>query len=548
MLYKNSVTIMLLLLLLLPITTDAIEPYSVRTVYFMPTDSIDRSDWLDLNDIMKNVQSTYRDEMNRHGFPNQTFRLETDHNNRIIVHKFNGRHNKAHYSGNTIGLVTNEIKHKFNDERNIYMVVMAGMDALQSGFAAGIASARPGGWFIEGKDHGYALSVETTKDHVERVIMHELGHTFGLWHIALYDPSDQIMGSGRKLSEHESRWLSKSYYFQDNWIPSFAPSISHFHKPQSLNNNHIQFNIDVSDPEGLHQAYVASQNTNIVGWDYLGGINDTVTFDVGRWLVSDDTQPIWIQVMDNNGNWLWYQQYYKLPKQEEFEDGTKYLTIRNKRDVNSLTPVNGENEWVGWQNAGIFEKIHGGVPPNLPDWYLDFPNMDKWEHWFYSHANSRFVYDISGKQYNRFESHFYMPNPCNRVASVRVICFADDIEVYQSEILRAPAAQNKHIVVDFPEDTKKLTIQITDALDGITCDHFVFGEPIIKIVSEEDKNLPVINEDEEKDLDIVNQDENEEHIEPPDETICVGCEIDADPRSVNSKSKLTTTWGAIKGQ
>ena len=72
----------------------------MRTVYFMPSNSINRSDWLDLDNIMKNNQEVYRNEMDRHRFPDKTFRLETDNQGQVIVHKFNGKHNKRNYSGN----------------------------------------------------------------------------------------------------------------------------------------------------------------------------------------------------------------------------------------------------------------------------------------------------------------------------------------------------------------------------------------------------------------------------------------------------------------
>lgn len=410
--------------------------HTVRTVYFMPVDSDDRSDWLDLDTIMKNAQLLYKNELDRHGFPDKTFRLETDQNNRVIVHKINGIYNKLHYRSNTMNSVIDEIRNKFdNDERNIYIVVMAGMDLVESGISAGIASAKPGGWSVQARDHGYALSAETTRGDVEQVIIHELGHTFGLWHIVLYDRSDQIMGGyGKLLSLHEARWLSKNHYFNDRFNFSFAPSISNFHKPEALNNNLIQFRIDVSDPQGLHQAYIF-KNSDILGWDYIEGVNDSATFDIDRWLVSGSDQYIWVQIMDNDGNWVWHRMHYELPDQQEFEDGRKHLTIRNKNDINALIPLNSENEWCGWENAGIYEKMHGGSTPDLPNWYVDFPKMDDWTHWFYSHAKSRFVYDVSHAEYNRFESYFYMPNPCNDQASVKIICFADNIQIYESEVL-----------------------------------------------------------------------------------------------------------------
>ena len=136
---QYSVIIILLLLgiLFVPMSTNAVEPYTVRTVYFMPTDSIDKSDWLDLDNIMKTNQEVYRNEMDRYGFPGKTFRLETDNQGQVIVHKFKGRHNKAHYSGDTMSLVRQELQARFNDKKNIYVIVMAGMPALQSGEAGG---------------------------------------------------------------------------------------------------------------------------------------------------------------------------------------------------------------------------------------------------------------------------------------------------------------------------------------------------------------------------------------------------------------------------
>ena len=141
--------------------------------------------------------------------------------------------------------------------------------------------------------------------------MHELGHAFGLWHIVLYDPQEFILGSGKKLSLHEARWLSKSYYFNDRWIFGFAPSIVKFHSAEAFGDDDIRFRVDVSDPNGLHQAY-AFLNTNIVGWDYLNGNNDTAMFDIERRHLENNTT-IWIQLMDNHGNWLWYSENYEMP-------------------------------------------------------------------------------------------------------------------------------------------------------------------------------------------------------------------------------------------
>ena len=202
---------------------------------------------------------------------------------------------------------------RFNDDKkNIYATVIAGVPALQSGRAGGVGRAKPGGWWNKGEDHGFVLSGETSRDNTKQVLLHELGHAFGLWHIVLYDPAEYILGSGKKLSLHEARWLSKSCYFNNGWNFSHAPSIVNFHDVEGLDNNDVRFRVDVSDPDGLHQAY-AFLDTNIVGWDYLNGSNsDTAVFDIERKHVSNNNE-LWIQLMDNDGNWLWYPKHYRLP-------------------------------------------------------------------------------------------------------------------------------------------------------------------------------------------------------------------------------------------
>lgn len=521
--------------------------FEVKTVYLIPTDSVDNSEELNLNDIMKSVQTTYRDEMNRHGFGNKTFDLETDKDGRVVVHKVKGDRNKFFY--NTVDnffLVQGELENKgYNNRQSIYAIVMAGMNSV-FGSAAGLAASyASGAWFNNDNYYGYCIVIESTQQDTERIISHELGHTFGFAHIVLDNSNDLIMGSaGDKLAFHEARWLSRNQYFNHKWTHNFGPEIVGFHGAKNQNDGKIRITADISDPDGLFQSYGFVTTPTPAGYAvigvnfYDGNMNVKIDFDdIDRYLLTASNE-IWIQLMDSHGNWRYHHpKIYKLPDQEEFEDHKKYLTIRNKHDINSLTPINNENEWFGWENAGVFEKIPDTDAPKLPEWYFDFPNMHDWTHWFYSHASSRFIYDISNKGYNRFESHFYMPNPCGGGATMKVVCFADDIEIYHSELLSAPAAQNKHFQVNIPENTSKFTIQVTDAQDGIFCDHFVFGEPVMKIVTQDEINRIDINED---------MDENQ--VEPPEDIICEGCEIDIDPRSVNGKFKLATSWGVIKSR
>ena len=71
-----------------------------------------------------------------------------------------------------------------------------------------------------------------------------------------------------------------------------------------------------------------------------------------------------------------------------------------------------------------------------------------------------------------------MPNPCTHIAtpaSIEVKIFADDIEVYHSGVWKGDEARNTHISFDLPEGTQTLAINVSDAGDGGSCDHFIFA-------------------------------------------------------------------------
>ena len=122
------------------------------------------------------------------------------------------------------------------------------------------------------------------------------------------------------------------------------------------------------------------------------------------------------------------------------------------------------------------------------------PYMDEWDNFFYSHAKSRIVYDLSGGNYVKFDAYFDMPNPCGSVASVEVICLADGAEIYNSGVLRGAQTRNTKISFDIPAGTQILTINVTDAGDDIGCDHFIFANARLEhadssVVKVEDSTL-----------------------------------------------------------
>ena len=310
----------------------------------MPTDSEDRLEKLELDAVMRSVQAGYADELDRQGFPDQSFKLLTnklanrilaghdEDDDKIVVFKIRGNHDKAHYSKDTQTLVLRELGLDQNDGRgfgvgtgllNILVIVMAGMESLDFGTALGLAVVRPGGQFFHGKDYGFALVAET--EDIEQTIMHELGHVFGLWHLGQNDHENNIMGNGRKLKFHQARWLSKNHYFID-FDDDFEKNIrlinpppwieSKFLKIESLGDI-LQYSVDVGDEDndGVHQVYLIDDRTqSVLAWDFMKDNQDTAVFEVERKLVIPDwleavlVEPykhkVWLFAMDNNGNWI----------------------------------------------------------------------------------------------------------------------------------------------------------------------------------------------------------------------------------------------------
>ncbi len=555
--FKKSLTRLLIIivflsLFLIPSIGYAADPFIVRVIYFKAHggEPLNHEKY---DKIIKDMQEFFKNEMIRHGYGDKTFEIETDANIDLKIHTINGKHPGDHYTGEIFNAyyqkISKEIPFAINNttnrdqQDNIYIVLVGGVEIVDDG----LGSPWGGGWTFAGNAVGGTAIINENfeklyPNHYESIIAHEFAHSFGMKHDKL---EGSVMGplpfgGPTHITDFEARLLNKHHIFNDVHILNTRPEIVGGITSKAIGRDTVRFEIKVRGNADLYHCQVHK------GQDYLGsaslkGRNDIAQVDVPRNFIANGDNLHFI-IYDVNGNRV-EKRFDNIQLPEPIfinESKFKYLTIRDKQ-IDSLIPINNQQEWCGWENAGIFEKKPNGLSPQLPNWYVHVPKLDEWNSWFYSHAKSRFVYDISGGEYNRFDAHFYLPNPCDGNADVEVICFADDVEVYKSEILRSPAAQNKHFIINFPKDTKKFTIEITDAGDGIGCDHFVFGEARV---------LQVLNDD-------TDPDANEIENEDLDNVICENCipETDKEPNvvieedlGINSQNKLTTKWATIKAR
>ena len=459
------------------------EAFVVKTIFFKPTDAAVISD-AKIAGLLRGVQRLYADEMERQGFGRKTFRLE-EVNGNVSVHSVNGRHASHQYLDDTWENVLAELPDRFNPntppwkkQDDIHIIIVGGIDCVDGRKADGWCSWGAG-WPHHSNRYGGNMVVAANSGHLNiSVIAHELGHCFGLYHKPEGTDPDPP-----SLEHYEARWLDRHYHFNNRANTfTFPKTIGSPTLTAGSEMDSIKFQLQVSSDIGLHQAVVIRDpNVLVVGWDYMDGENQgTIEFQAVRWKWRSK---VTVLIMDTLGNYHMKDFHVTLPEYET-------VVARNNEDPNdelqsvaltfnhstpdSLTPTNSFREWDGW--AGVWEKPPNGLYPSKPIDYLNFANMDTWDHWMYSHAPSRIVYDISGKNYTKFSTYFDLPNPfCGGGASVEITVLGDDAEIYNSDFLGI-RDRNIRIGFDIPKGTEMLTIEVSD-LHNKNCDHFVFGNP-----------------------------------------------------------------------
>ena len=165
------------------------------------------------------------------------------------------------------------------------------------------------------------------------------------------------------------------------------------------------------------------------------------------------------------------------------EEAASYLSLVSDNS-DTLVPINSMQEWAGWREwavvqyndvSGVWEKTKNGQLPEKPYGFVENQYVNLFDHWIYSHAESKVVYDISNGDYAKFDGYFVMPNPCGDIASVELIFLADDVEVYNSGLIIASKQKESHISFHIPAGAQTLTMRVTDGGDSNGCDHWILG-------------------------------------------------------------------------
>ena len=333
----------------------------VRLIYFLPSDRPARPDRVAaLRQLIKDAQQLFADEMNRHGWGEKTFTVETDVDGEPLVHQINGKFKEDYYFQTaSLWKVWAELPEHFegDDFQHVYFIAIDfSNEGLEGGEVGGLASLvfypRGGrGRFnfrgpeiiTQGEEVFGGLALIPSFGHNFDPLFltaHEIGHAFGLVHdFRKGRNSNYVMGFGsaNRLSKCAAEWLSVSRFFNTKSIFRNEPGEIQLLSLRALSRDAISFRFKVTDSDGLHQAQLlvpeiweGSVETTFQLFDCkrLNGKTATVEAVVSR---SELVDRIALQIIDVEGNITWATFLIELDE---------VVSAQNALDVNSDGVVN----------------------------------------------------------------------------------------------------------------------------------------------------------------------------------------------------------------
>ena len=235
--------------------TASTEPRFVRLLYVRPSDIPHRQEVVDaMKFAIKRTQEFYAEQMRMHGHRNRVFQIETDEEGEPIVHRVDLPEPDSFYlEGGVIDLPS------FADP-HIQFMVREGSVRSTSG---GANSKRSGGAEVIPILVLEQGNPQTMRSELPRTLIHELGHAFGLPHD--WRSGEYVMSYGEpsnRLSKCAADYLSIHPYFNNETSIELTstPTVDLVSsRAYTSGATSVPIELQISDPEGIHQVMVLSQ-------------------------------------------------------------------------------------------------------------------------------------------------------------------------------------------------------------------------------------------------------------------------------------------------
>ena len=292
------------------------EPRTVRLIYFFPSDRQPQPD-IDarMDKLIKDIQLSYAEVMEYHGFGSGTFRFETDATGKAVVHHVRGKFNDEHYHTETFyKVIDEEVGEQFDLSANIYLVALDVSNAVIDGYCGQGTNFGPEG--------GMALIPAPNRDRERErgwscfnvaVTAHELGHAFGLAH-------DQFRNATRSPSSYHTDWMVTSFGAAE-WLDAhryFNIGQSYPKKderttiqmllPLAVPPHAVRLRFEVTDSDGLQQAQLHNNYGDAIDFKGISGESASLEF-VTPQVTEAPGNEVSLRVVDVDGNVTqeWYQ-------------------------------------------------------------------------------------------------------------------------------------------------------------------------------------------------------------------------------------------------
>ena len=298
---------------------------SVRLIYFRPNDRPFRQEVVDaIKNVIQHAQAFFTEQMQGYGYGQTTFRFETDESGEPLVHRVVGQHPSKHYGfSSNQNFPANEFPHLLN---KIYFIVydLSDVSVVGSSHKKNHGFAQYSVELILAANKSANVSLYSGK-YSFYVVLHELGHAFGLkhdWRDGAYIMSYGPPGWNR-LSACAAEFLTVHPYFNpdiplEEREPPTIELISQQTYPAGAVS--IPVRLKVNDSDGLHQVLLhahaglkACQKLNgekdtIVEFDYDGFISPATDPNrMGTSLSNPTTHPMMVEAVDIYGNLRWME-------------------------------------------------------------------------------------------------------------------------------------------------------------------------------------------------------------------------------------------------
>lgn len=235
----------------------------VVPIYFLPTNRLPQIDIPEkIDKILRDLQTFFADEIQRHGFGRKTFDFEKNSDGSAKVYLFEGKTTDEYYDRYTSSSVLSEIEQHFESSTKCYFIIVdksvkkesiknkyssADLEKIEKGFQDMVLSIRDSVFRRQGGD----IVVRTPLNgYSKHGLAAKFGDAFGLNRD--YRQPSYLMSYGRHskhLSKSSAAWLSRSRFFNTEMTFFDDKTII-----ETLSPSKGKVRFKVEDADGIYQV------------------------------------------------------------------------------------------------------------------------------------------------------------------------------------------------------------------------------------------------------------------------------------------------------